>query len=52
MHRVGGVHADLMASQMVIFLAFMDLPTGQMFTIGTFTWTTSMDGAVKVMEVV
>jgi hypothetical protein len=41
-----------MASQMVIFPASMVLPVGQTFTIGTFTWTTSVDGAVKIMEVV
>jgi hypothetical protein len=30
----------------------MDLLAGQTFTIGTFTWTTSVDGAIKVMEAV
>jgi hypothetical protein len=41
-----------MASQMVIFPASMVLPVGQTFTIGTFTWTTGVDGAIEVMEVV
>jgi hypothetical protein len=41
-----------MASQMVIFPASMVLPAGQTFTIGTFTWTSSVDGAVEVMEAV
>jgi hypothetical protein len=41
-----------MASQMVIFPASTVLPTGQTFMIGMFTWTTGMDGVVKVMEVV
>jgi hypothetical protein len=41
-----------MASQMVIFPASMDLLAGQKFTIGTFTWTTGVDGAVEVMEAV
>jgi hypothetical protein len=50
--QVGGVRADLMASQMVIFPTSMVLLAGQMFTIGTFTWTTGVDGAVEVMEVV
>jgi hypothetical protein len=30
----------------------MDLPAGQTFTIGTFTSTTGVDGADKVMEAV
>jgi hypothetical protein len=30
----------------------MDLLAGQTFTIGTFTWTTGLDGAVEVMEAV
>jgi hypothetical protein len=30
----------------------MDLPAGQTFTIGTFTSTTSVDGADEVMEAV
>jgi hypothetical protein len=37
---------------MVIFPASMDLPAGQTFTIGMFTWTTGMDGVVGVMEAV
>jgi hypothetical protein len=41
-----------MVSQMVIFPAFMILPAGQTFMIEMFTWTTSMDSIVKVMEVV
>jgi hypothetical protein len=35
---------------MVIFHASMVLPMGQTFTIGMFTWTTGVDGTVKVME--
>jgi hypothetical protein len=41
-----------MVSQMVIFLASMDLSMGQTFTVRTFTWTSGMDGAIEVMEVV
>jgi hypothetical protein len=41
-----------MAIQMVIFPASMVLPVGQTFTIRTFTWTTGIDGTVKVMEAV
>jgi hypothetical protein len=41
-----------MVSQMVIFPASMMLLACQTFTIGTFTWTTSMDGSVEVMEAV
>jgi hypothetical protein len=41
-----------MASQMVIFPTSMDLSAGQTFTIGTFTWTIGVDGAIEVMEVV
>jgi hypothetical protein len=41
-----------MVSQMVSFAASMVLLAGQTFTIGTFTWTTGMDGADKVMEAV
>jgi hypothetical protein len=48
--QVGSVSIDLMASQMVIFPASMDLLAGQTFMIGTFTWTTGVDGAIKVME--
>jgi hypothetical protein len=41
-----------MASQMVIFPASMVLSVGQTFTIGKFTWTTGVDGTIKVMEAV
>jgi hypothetical protein len=37
---------------MVIFPASMDVPASQTFTIGTFTWTTSVEGIVEVMEAV
>jgi hypothetical protein len=41
-----------MVIQMVIFPASMVLLAGQTFMIRTFTWTTGVDGAVKVMEAV
>jgi hypothetical protein len=46
------VRADSMASQMVNFRASMALPAGLTFTIGTFTWTTGVDGPAEVMEAV
>jgi hypothetical protein len=50
--QVGGVRADSMVSQMVIFPASMVLLVGLMFTIGTFTWTTAADGPAEVVEAV
>jgi hypothetical protein len=41
-----------MASQMVNFRASMALSAGLTFTIGTFTWTTGVDGPAEVMEAV
>jgi hypothetical protein len=41
-----------MASQTVNFPASMVLPMGLTFTIGTFTWTTGVDGPAEVMEAV
>jgi hypothetical protein len=41
-----------MASQMVNFPASMALSAGLTFTIGTFTWTTGVDGPAEVMEAV
>jgi hypothetical protein len=37
---------------MVNFPAFMVLPARLMFTIETFTWTTSADGPAEVIEAV
>jgi hypothetical protein len=41
-----------MVSQMVSFPTSIVLLAGQTFMIRMFTWTTGVDGAVKVMEVV
>jgi hypothetical protein len=50
--QVGGVIVNLMASQMVIFLASMELAVGLTFTVGTCTWTTGVDHAAGIMEAV
>jgi hypothetical protein len=41
-----------MASQLVNFPASMVLSAGLTFMIGTFTWTTGVDGPAEVVEAV
>jgi hypothetical protein len=50
--QVGGVIANPMASQMVIFPTSMELAAGLTFMVGTCTWTTGVDHAVGIVEVV